>query len=187
MKKHRTGGWAGLMVMFGFMAGIWAVGTIGVLTEEWDSALAIVGAVTEAILIWLTLICRKKAPLRTDEEIARMREQADQQWRAAKETWARDREAERERKRLDTTPVAAVLISVQSEYGKNVMGTAARGMIGAVLGGTFGAAVGIATGRAKGNAKTATFSVKYESGRKGLETVNVNTPRFKELATLLVD
>ena len=92
-----------------------------------------------------------------------------------------------EQKRRDTTPVAAVLISVQSEYGKKVVGTAARGLIGAALGGTFGAAVGIATGRAKGNAKTATFSVKYESGRKGLETVNVNTPRFKELATLLVD
>lgn len=92
-----------------------------------------------------------------------------------------------EQKRRDTTPVAAVLISVQSEYGKKVVGTAARGLIGAALGGTFGAAVGIATGRAKGNVKTATFSVKYESGRKGLETVNVNTPRFKELATLLVD
>ena len=187
MKKHRTGGWAGLMVMFGFMAGFWALAMVVGLMEAWDSAVFIVGAVIEAILLWLTLICRKKAPLRTKEEVAQMREQADQQWQAAKETWARDREAEQERKRRDTTPVAAVLISVQSEYGKKVVGTAARGLIGAALGGTFGAAVGIATGRVKGNAKTATFSVKYESGRKGLETVNVNTPRFKELATLLVD
>lgn len=187
MKKHRTGGWAGLMVMFGFIAGIWALAMIVGLMEAWDSAVFIVGAVIEAILLWLTLACRKKAPLRTEDEIAQMRQKAAQDWQDMRESNARYREAERERKRLDNIPVAAVLISVQSEYGKKVIGTAARGMIGAVLGGTFGAAVGIATGRAKGRAKTATFSVKYESGRKGLETVNVNTPRFKELATLLVD
>ena len=187
MKKHRTGGWAGLMVLFGFMAGIWAIGAMGVLIQEWNVFSFGVYVVIEAILILFTLACRKKAPLRTKEEVAQMREQADREWQTAKETWAKDREAEQERKRRDTIPVAAVLISVQSEYGKKVVGTAARGLIGAALGGTFGAAVGIATGRAKGNAKTATFSVKYESGRKGLETVNVNTPRFKELATLLVD
>ena len=187
MKKYRTGGWAGLMVLFGFLAGLWGLAIIVGLVGQWDGAAFVVGAAVEALLIWLTLACRKKAPLRTKEEAARMREEAVREWRAMKEANSEYKEAERERKRLDTTPVAAVLISVQNEHGKEVLGTAARGLIGSALGGVYGAALGIAAGRANSRYKTATFSVKYESGREGVETVKVDTPRFKELAELLID
>jgi len=187
VKKYRTGGWAGLMVLFGFLAGLWGLAIIVGLVGQWDGAVFVVGAAVEALLIWLTLACRKKAPLRTKEEAARMREEAVREWRAMKEANSEYKEAEQERKRLDTTPVAAVLISVQNEHGKEAVGTAARGLIGAALGGVYGAALGIAAGRANGRYKTATFSVKYESGREGVETVKVDTPRFKELAELLID
>ncbi len=187
MKKYRSGGWAGLAIAFVVIAVLWGVGTTAIIMEERNTSVFLYFVAIEAVFVLLALVCMKKAPLRTDEEIIRMEKQAAQERQAEKEAREREHAVEDERKRQDTTPVAAVLISVQSEYGKKIIGTAARGLIGAALGGTFGAAVGIAAGRAKGKAKTATFSVKYESGRKGLETVNVNTPRFKELAALLLD
>ena len=104
--------------------------------------------------------------------------------RAARKRWKAIQE---ERKLADKTPVSVKLLYVQNEYGKRAMGTAARGLIGAAVAGTFGAAVGIASGRAQERVKSATFAVKYASGRKGNETVTVNSARFKELSGLLID
>lgn len=82
--------------------------------------------------------------------------------------------------------VAAVLISTEDEYGKSVTGTAARMLLGGALMGAVGAAIGLHTARSKVKARKATFSVMYKDGRTGIETVNVNSARFKELAKLVV-
>lgn len=96
--------------------------------------------------------------------------------------------AERELHReLDKTPVSCVLISVQDKQGKSVMGAAGRALLGGALFGTAGAFLGAVTVGSTTKAQTAIFSVKYESGRKGTETVQVGSKRFEELAKLLVD
>lgn len=133
------------------------------------------------------LIHRLKMPKEQVEQIRAEHQKNIAESKATMAAAKAERERLRKQKQRDKTPVSAKLLYVQSEHGKRAMGTAARGLIGAAVAGTFGAAVGIASGRAQERAKSATFAVKYASGRKGNETVDVHSERFKELSALLVD
>ena len=88
--------------------------------------------------------------------------------------------------KLEDPAVAAVLVSTTEETGKGVLGTAARGTLGYLTFGVFGAAVGVTTARNKTRRQRVTFSVKYASGKTGVETVEMGSKRFNELAALLV-
>lgn len=96
------------------------------------------------------------------------------------------REREKSLAADDRVPVAAVIVSTKTETGKSALGTAARGVVGYALFGVFGAAVGVASGKTKIRSQKVTFSVRYASGRTGIETVEVGSKRFEELAKLIV-
>lgn len=90
----------------------------------------------------------------------------------------------------DWEPVSAVLVATQAltETKKSAIGAAGRAVVGGALLGPIGALAGAATTRSKTSVvgQSATFSVKYASGRVGTETVYVGGERFNELAALLV-
>ena len=92
-------------------------------------------------------------------------------------------EEDRKRKEDDRRPVSAVLISV--EYKQSALEGIGRAAVGDWLFGDAGAFVGAASTPSK--ATKATFSVKYASGRTGVETVSIKGARFKELSALLHD
>ena len=96
------------------------------------------------------------------------------------------RAAVAEREREDRLPVAAVIVNTKTETGKSALGTAARGAVGYALFGVFGAAVGVTSGKNRVTSQKVTFSVRYASGRTGVEIVEVGTKRFEELARLVV-
>ena len=77
--------------------------------------------------------------------------------------------------------MSAVLISTNSK--KSGVNAAGRAIVGGTLLGPVGAIAGAATGSSK--ATSATFSVKYASGRVATETVPIGSQRFKELSALL--
>lgn len=89
------------------------------------------------------------------------------------------RAAEKKRKADDRRAVSAVLISTESRKS----GAFGRALVGDALFGPMGAIVGAAS--AKSKATKATFSVKYASGRTGVETVAIGSQRFNELSALL--
>lgn len=90
----------------------------------------------------------------------------------------------------DHRVVSAVLLTTDkvTETHKGTIGTAARTLVGGALFGVFGAAVGLASGRAKTRtvSQTATFAVRYASGRTATEKVDINSRRFKELMEFIV-
>ena len=101
---------------------------------------------------------------------------------AKKQMKQHELDVEREREARDRKPVSAVLISTNS---KVKTGSAlGRAVIGDMLMGVVGAFIGASTASSK---NTATFSVKYASGRTGVETVDVKSARFRELSALLHD
>lgn len=177
MKKRRYGGWAFFMHLFAVIAVLWGLTMGSALVRLWDTAAFCVVAAVEVILLGLSIVCGSKAPKRTAEEAAAQQRKYDRERAAAKEYWA-------ERKRLDTTPIAAELISEEYLYRKHFLATASRAVIGAVLMGRPGAMLGIASGRAKTVERKAVFSVKYAGGREETEKVALNSPRFKELSAL---
>lgn len=82
----------------------------------------------------------------------------------------------RRQQTLDSTPVAAVLVATD-EYKRPSRLTYTA--IGGLMAGPVGVALGAHLGK-----KTATFSVRYASGRTGVETVDLNSVRFKKLSAL---
>ncbi len=88
---------------------------------------------------------------------------------------------EQERKEANRKIVSVVLISTNSK--KSSADAAGRAFVGGALLGPVGAIAGAATGTSK--ATTATFSVKYASGRTAVETVNIGSNRFRELSAFL--
>lgn len=93
-------------------------------------------------------------------------------------------DAERERKEAERTerkaaafrdhyPVSATVLSVNGK--PNVAKALGRAAVGELLFGGAGAFIGAATTETK---QKVTFSVKYESGRIGRETVKVGSERF---------
>lgn len=168
------------VVLWGFLAGFMVL--CAVVSPEGLILFAPVGAL--AIWRFLVNLKRYRSP-----EYRAMQEQARGEWaeyKAGAPERKKQRQLEQERRERDKTPVSAVLISTKNVTGKSAVGTAARGALGYAVFGVFGAAVGITSARSKVKAQTATFSVKYASGRTGTETVNTNSARFRELAKLLV-
>jgi hypothetical protein len=100
------------------------------------------------------------------------------------------REQEKALRERDWEPVSAVLVATQAltETKKSAIGAAGRAVVGGALLGPIGALAGAVTTRSKTSVvgQSATFSVKYASGRVGTETVYVGGERFNELAALLV-
>jgi hypothetical protein len=78
-------------------------------------------------------------------------------------------------------PVSAVLISTNSK--RSGVDAAGRAIVGGVLLGPLGAVAGAVTGTSK--ATKATFSVKYGNGDTGVETVDINGKRFRELSAAM--
>ena len=80
---------------------------------------------------------------------------------------------EKRERLLDSTPVAAELISMNGKMrGATVVGGLTGGIPGAVVGAYLGK-------------QRATFAVQYASGRIDVETVAVNSQRFKILSAFL--
>jgi hypothetical protein len=86
--------------------------------------------------------------------------------------------------RDDSTPIAAELIDTYVVTGKSTFDAATRGFVGDALFGTIGAVIGITTAKEKVKEHNATFSVKYKSGRIGIETVPVGSDRYYQLMAL---
>ena len=81
-------------------------------------------------------------------------------------------------------PVEAVLIGTHAEYRtKSGIG---RGLLGWVLFGELGGFLGVASASRESKVRriTATFAVKYASGKIGSETVAVGSRRYEELIEL---
>lgn len=91
----------------------------------------------------------------------------------------------RQEKLRDNWPVSAVVISTQDKTkNKSGLGTA---VIGGLVAGPLGAVVGASVGKKTVvTGQKVTFSVKYQSGRTGTETVDVGSERFKFLSSLLL-
>ena len=180
------------VAVWGILAVIWGMVVVGVIATSEPFVLGwIIILIPEALFIWrwVVNIKRYRRP-----EYRKMQEEARREWAEYKESAPERRKAEKEKQELyrrlreqDKQPVAAKLVSVRDTTGKNVMGAAARGLLGGMLFGTFGAAVGITSARREVVAQTATFAVKYKGGRRGTETVKVGSKRFEELAKLLVE
>ena len=86
------------------------------------------------------------------------------------------RDIEARNQALDNRAVAAELI-YSNEY--SWPGPVGSTMVGGLMGGIPGAALGAYLGK-----KRATFSVQYASGRTGVERVDMNSKRYKELSEL---
>lgn len=147
---------------------------------------AILFGLIEALCVWRFVVSLER---HTDPEY--QEEQADKKLRMEAEAVARrqERKAKSEERWQkyadDITPVSAVLICVQDTTGKSVAGTAARMAIGGALFGVFGAAVGMTTAKTKVKGQKAVFSIKYKSGRTGMETVKVGSSRFQQLVAVM--
>lgn len=178
-----------LKVMFwGALLGVYSlILVVGISSVMPEGGVLIVLLIPEALLIWRFVVNLRRYRSPEYRQIQK-RNRAEYKAGAADRKRERAEAAERkqEQERRDRTPVSVVLISTVDEYGKSVTGTAARAALGYALFGAFGAAVGMTTAKTKVKGQKATFSVKYESGRTGTETVEVGSKRFKELAELLV-
>ena len=93
--------------------------------------------------------------------------------RSAGEEQKARRHAKKTKRILDNTPVAAELVAIQEKMRGSVV-------VGGLTGGPIGAALGAYIGKER-----ATFAVRYASGRTSVETVVVNSQRFKTLSAFL--
>ena len=185
-----------LSIASGIIAGLMLFATIGIGDMT--------GLISVAIFVAICLFAAKKAkdPVRREKiqakqaeklamkaEKAAEREQKKQKQTKTPEEIEHERryreltkQYAQERRDADRTPVAAVLVSTNNH--KSGIGTAGRAVVGGALLGPVGALAGAASGSSK--ATKATFSVKYASGRVAVETVDINSRRFRELSALLM-
>ncbi len=151
----------------------------------------IVVIVPVLICLWRFIVTyrRYKSPeyQRMQQESRRDYQELREQNRRLAERQKNAKQIRAEIERRDRTPVSTVLISTRDITGKSLTGTAARAAIGYALFGVFGAGVGMTTAKTKVVGQKATFSVKYESGRTAVKTVDVGSSEFNELAKLLVE
>lgn len=89
-------------------------------------------------------------------------------------------------RRAYARPVYAALVSIESESesGKNEARLMTSALIGAALLGSVGAAIGASKALKKEKEAKATFSVVYEAGNTGSETVKVGSSRYNHLMAL---
>ena len=131
-----------------------------------------------------------------DAEVKAKRQQAFQEKQqkhqeelsiARQKAWERRHieEKERQQKLRDNWPVSAVIVTTQDKTkNKSGLGSA---VVGGMIAGPVGAVVGASVGKKTVvTGQTVTFSVKYQSGRTGIETVEVGSERFIFLSSLLL-
>lgn len=106
---------------------------------------------------------------------------------ARQKSWERRHieEKERQQKLRDNWPVSAVIVTTQDKTkNKSGLGSA---VVGGMIAGPIGAVVGASVGKKTVvTGQMVTFSVKYQSGRTGIETVEVGSERFNFLSSLLL-
>lgn len=185
--------------MWGVLLGFWVLLFIGMMIDSPDVDVLIFLLVVSIPIVWRFIVLLRRYNLPENREKRKAAEEKSRQeyekWRAEAPLRKEKRKLEAHRKQMeyhdDHLPVAAVLVTTKThtETSKGAIGTAARTLVGGALFGTFGAAVGLASGRAETRtvSQEVTFSVRYASGRTGIETVQTDSKRFKELARLLVE
>lgn len=192
--------------IWGVLLGFWALLLLAMLIEWSGPEVLIFWLVVGVLIVWRFVVLLRKynrpesrAYRQAQQEKARQDweelRQEREKWRAEAPLRKEKRKQEAYRKQMayhdDHLPVAAVLVTTKTntETSKGVIGTAARTLVGGALLGPFGAAVGLASGTATTRtvSQEVTFSVRYASGRTGIETVRTDSKRFKELARLLVE
>ena len=155
-----------------------------------DVLVPVVMGVPMALCVWRLAVNYRvyKSPVyqRIQENARQQTRDLIAQERELKRRSADARSIREEIERQDRTPVAAVLLSTKDITGKSVGSTAARAAVGYALFGVFGAGVGMTTAKTKVVRQMATFSVRYESGRTAVRTVEVGSQEYRELAKLLV-
>lgn len=141
------------------------------------------GVLLFLIIAWIVLLRKSfKARKQDPDVMASPKEQAKAEKRRIEEE---RKLKERQQKLRDNWPVSAVIVTTQDKTkNKSGLGSAVvGGMIADPVGAVVGASVGkktVVTGQ------TVTFSVKYQSGRTGIETVEVGSERFNFLSSLLL-
>lgn len=177
-----------------FLSPIWGGMLMGIFVESGSAAYEFgvdalsvcFGAGFVFLILWAVSTDKERAADRAAREEKREQEKEKQELRRiehekAKAEMQRVFAEDKKRKEADRIPVSAVLISTNSK--KSGVNAAGRAIVGGTLLGPVGAIAGAATGSSK--ATSATFSVKYASGRVATETVPIGSQRFKELSALL--
>jgi hypothetical protein len=171
-------------------------------------ALGVVCGIIAGFFLWLTIVARdlsglifvaffgaicwfatKKAndPVRLEKIRAKKAAKAKVAAEKAVLREAKNREwALKEKERIkDRTPVAAVVVTSKDKLSTS--GGLGGAVVGGLIAGPVGAVVGASAGKkTEVTGQEVTFSVRYQSGRTGVETVKAGSKRFKELAALLV-
>ena len=137
------------------------------------------GVLLSLIIAWIVLL-RKSFKSRKQDPDVMASPKAEQQ-RIEEERKLK----ERQQKLRDNWPVSAVIVTTQDKTkNKSGLGSA---VVGGMIAGPIGAVVGASVGKKTVvTGQTVTFSVKYQSGRTGIETVEVGSERFNFLSSLLL-
>ena len=140
------------------------------------------GVLLFLIIAWIVLLRKSFKTRKQDTDVmASPKEQA----KAGKLRIEEERKLkERQQKLRDNWPVSAVIVTTQ-EKTKNKSGLGSA-IVGGMLAGPAGAIVGASVGKKTVvTGQKVTFSVKYQSGRTGIETVEVGSESFNLLSSLL--
>ena len=143
------------------------------------------------VLLIVSLIVRLDDPdvkAKRELKAKKLREDLEKQkeWNKRCKHWEEERKLkECQKKTRDNWPVSAVIVSTQDKTkNKSGLGSA---VVGGMIAGPVGAVVGASVGKKTVvTGQKVTFSVKYRSGRTGIETVDVCSERFKTLSALLL-
>ena len=171
-----------------------------VIDMDAESAGKMIGVL---FLSWIALLIVSLVVRHNDAEVKAKREMKAKKKQEAIERLQEEREKQKElefeRKRIeeereqkaweqklyDNWPVSAVVVSTQDKTRtKSGLGSA---VVGGIIAGPVGAVVGASVGKKTVvTGQKLTFSVKYKSGRTGIEIVEVGSERFERLSALLV-
>lgn len=174
---------------------------VGVVIDmDAESAGKMIGTL---FLLWLVLLIVSLVVRHNDADVKAKRDMKAKRKQEAFEKLQEEREKQKEleyerkrieeerkqkeweRKLYDNWPVSAVVVSAQDKLKtKGGLGSA---VVGGIIAGPVGAVVGASVGKKTVvTGQKVTFSVKYKSGRTGIETVEVGSERFERLSALLV-
>lgn len=176
-----------LVVLTGFIAGIWGVATIITFVEGAVGA-KVLSLVIEVILVALFVRCliKYRSP-ENQEQMKQARERAEKERASAaeraqlrKKFQAEEQAPKREAERLRTTIVATKLLGEgAAEYKKSVGSMAARGAVGSLFGPT-GAVIGMATTKSKNtNKNVRRFLVKYMDGHVEEKEATIGSKQYE--------
>ena len=130
---------------------------------------------------------KAKRELKAQKQQEKFQKRQEELAVARQKAWERRHieEKERQQKIRDNWPVSAVIVTTQDKTkNKSGLGSA---VVGGMIAGPIGAVVGASVGKKTVvTGQMVTFSVKYQSGRTGIETVEVGSERFNFLSSLLL-